>query len=80
MLAVDLRGHGASAHEPPYDPQHYAQDVAETIAAAGWIDPLVVGHSLGGVVTTVVPRSATPWSASPTSISRCSSAGFRTRR
>ena len=55
VLTVDLRGHGASAHEPPYDPQHYAEDVAETIAAVGLIDPLLVGHSLGGVVVTVVP-------------------------
>ena len=55
VLAVDLRGHGRSDHEPPYDPQHYAEDVAETIAAAGLVDPLVVGHSLGGVVVTVLP-------------------------
>lgn len=55
VLAVDLRGHGASDHEPPYDPPHYAQDVADTIEAAGLRDPLLVGHSLGGVVVTVVP-------------------------
>ena len=55
VLAVDLRGHGDSEHEAPYDPQSYAQDVAETIAAAGLRAPLLVGHSLGGVVVTVVP-------------------------
>ena len=55
VLAVDLRGHGASEHEPPYDPAHYGGDVAETIAAAGLIEPLIVGHSLGGVVVTAVP-------------------------
>lgn len=55
VLAVDLRGHGDSDREPPYDPPHYAQDVAETIAVAALQAPLVVGHSLGGVVVTVVP-------------------------
>lgn len=55
VLTVDLRGHGASAHQPPYDPQHYAEDVAETIAAVELAEPILVGHSLGGVVVTVVP-------------------------
>ena len=55
VLAVDLRGHGASDREPPYDPPRYGGDVAETIAAAGLTEPLIVGHSLGGVVVTAVP-------------------------
>ncbi|MFT3853064.1 MAG: alpha/beta hydrolase [Ilumatobacteraceae bacterium] len=59
VLAVDLRGHGDSDDEPPYDPQGYASDVAETIAAVGLQRPLIVGHSLGGVVVTVVPAFCT---------------------
>src|SRR3954451_12509437 len=55
VLAVDLRGHGASSHEAPYDPAHYAGDVAETIATARLTDPLIVGHSLGGGVVTAAP-------------------------
>ena len=57
VLAVDLRGHGASDHEAPYDPASYATDVAETIATLGLTSPLLVGHSLGGVVVTAVPAA-----------------------
>jgi pimeloyl-ACP methyl ester carboxylesterase len=52
VLAVDLRGHGASDLCDPYDPLTYAGDVVETAAALGIEAPLVVGHSLGGVVAT----------------------------
>jgi pimeloyl-ACP methyl ester carboxylesterase len=52
VLAVDLRGHGASAEGDAYDPVAYAGDVVATVAAVGIADPLVVGHSLGGVVAT----------------------------
>ncbi len=55
VLAVDLRGHGASDHQEPYDPVHYATDVAETIDSLGLSRPLLIGHSLGGVVVTAVP-------------------------
>ena len=51
VLAVDLRGHGESDAADAYDPVSYATDVVETAASAGVTDrPLVVGHSLGGVV------------------------------
>lgn len=52
VLAVDLRGHGDSDHSDPYDPITYATDVVETVTALGLKDPLVVGHSLGGVVAS----------------------------
>jgi pimeloyl-ACP methyl ester carboxylesterase len=52
VLAVDLRGHGDSDVGDAYDPVSYASDVAETAASAGIGDPLVVGHSLGGVVAS----------------------------
>jgi pimeloyl-ACP methyl ester carboxylesterase len=52
VLAVDLRGHGDSDRSDPYDPLSYAGDVVETAAALGIEAPLVVGHSLGGVVAT----------------------------
>jgi len=52
VLAVDLRGHGHSVDIYGYDPQTYARDVIETAEAVGVENPLVVGHSLGGVVAT----------------------------
>jgi pimeloyl-ACP methyl ester carboxylesterase len=54
VVAVDLRGHGASPIEPPYDLVTMAADVKHTVDAV-WPDgpdPIVVGHSLGGAVAT----------------------------
>ncbi|MEO5900089.1 MAG: alpha/beta fold hydrolase [Ilumatobacteraceae bacterium] len=55
VLSVDLRGHGDSPAGSRYDPVAYAADVAETVAAVGMADPVIVGHSLGGVVVTAYP-------------------------
>lgn len=52
VLTVDLRGHGESDIEDPYDPITYATDVVETVQALGLDRPLVIGHSLGGVVAS----------------------------
>jgi pimeloyl-ACP methyl ester carboxylesterase len=60
VLAVDLRGHGESAPGEAYDPISLATDVAETAAAAGMQAPLVVGHSLGGVVASAFAAVARP--------------------
>jgi pimeloyl-ACP methyl ester carboxylesterase len=54
VLAVDLRGHGESAHGEAYDPISYAGDVVETMASVGVAKPVVLGHSLGGVVASAV--------------------------
>jgi len=60
-IRVDLRGHGQSPVEPPFDPLTLAADVHATVttavggsAGAEAVDerPLVVGHSYGGVVAT----------------------------
>jgi pimeloyl-ACP methyl ester carboxylesterase len=59
VLAVDLRGHGDSPDGIAYDPISYASDVVETVVAAGVNDPLVVGHSLGGVVVSAYAAIAT---------------------
>ena len=55
VLAVDLRGHGESDICDPYDPISYATDVAETAVALGIEQPLLIGHSLGGVVVSAYP-------------------------
>ncbi len=54
VLAVDLRGHGESPEGDAYDPISYASDVVETMAAVRMTRPLVIGHSLGGVVASAV--------------------------
>jgi pimeloyl-ACP methyl ester carboxylesterase len=54
-IAVDLRGHGDSAHDPEhrYDYQSHVRDL-ETITAALDIDRLVlIGHSLGGRISSL---------------------------
>lgn len=58
VVRVDMRGHGASAAEEPYDIPTLATDVHDTLehlAADGTIPdepPVVVGHSMGGIVAT----------------------------
>ena len=54
VLAVDLRGHGESDLDDGYDPFSYAGDVVETANSLGFDNPLVIGHSLGGVVASAV--------------------------
>lgn len=55
VVAVDLRGHGESPAAQPYDLVTLADDVA-AVADRTWprAAPLVVGHSLGGIVATVL--------------------------
>lgn len=60
VLAVDLRGHGASPTGDVYDPITLATDVHETVTAAGMSTPLVIGHSLGGVVASAYAAVARP--------------------
>ena len=50
VVALDLRGHGASRPGPAYDCEALADDVLAVAADAGVHRPIVVGHSLGGLV------------------------------
>jgi pimeloyl-ACP methyl ester carboxylesterase len=54
IAALDLRGHGASGVPDPgtgvYDIETFADDVLAVSAAAGFDRPVVIGHSLGGVI------------------------------
>ncbi len=57
VLALDLRGRGASAWDPQpmnYIPPTYAGDVLSLMDAAGIARALFVGTSLGGIVTMVL--------------------------
>jgi pimeloyl-ACP methyl ester carboxylesterase len=52
VIAVDLRGHGESdAPEQRYPMQALADDLAWTCEQLGAIQPVLVGHSLGGLVS-----------------------------
>jgi lipase len=48
VLAVDLRGHGASGRQPPWDTDTHVADLIETLDAEGVDRATWVGHSFGG--------------------------------
>lgn len=50
VIALDLRGHGASRPDPADSCEAFADDVLAVAAHAGLSRPVVVGHSLGGLV------------------------------
>ena len=52
VITVDLRGHGASAPGVVYDPVSLASDVHAAVSAPGVESPVLVGHSLDGVVVS----------------------------
>ena len=55
VLALDQRGHGESEWGPPNDyiPQRYAADLAEVVEQLDLRDFVLMGHSMGGMVTLV---------------------------
>ena len=48
VLAVDLRGHGRSGWDPPWDLDTHVADLLETVTALGVDRAPWVGHSIGG--------------------------------
>jgi pimeloyl-ACP methyl ester carboxylesterase len=52
VVAVDMRGHGESGLAATYDSQAMAGDVAAVLGDLEIPEPLVVGHSMGGIVVT----------------------------
>jgi lipase len=48
VVAVDLRGHGHSDWDPPWDLEAHVGDVSDTLDALGLARVDVVGHSFGG--------------------------------
>ena len=58
-LSLDLRGHGESDGATDYSAFAMADDLAAVVAATGIAEPpLLIGHSLGGVVVTVYAAAA----------------------
>jgi lipase len=58
VLAVDLRGHGASDRMPPWSTDRHAQDLLETLSSRGVRRATLVGHSFGGRVAAAAAASA----------------------
>ncbi|MDJ0390030.1 alpha/beta fold hydrolase [Roseomonas sp. E05] len=57
VIALDLRNHGQSPHDPAMDYAAMAGDVAETLAALGAAPAMVLGHSMGGKVAMALALS-----------------------
>ncbi len=52
-VALDLSGHGDSAHREEYSAATWAEEIATVCEATGLYQPTLVGHSLGGIMTRV---------------------------
>ena len=51
VFSVDLRGHGRSGWEPPWDVITHLDDILETLEAEGLDESIdVMGHSFGGLL------------------------------
>ncbi|WP_309714140.1 alpha/beta fold hydrolase, partial [Pseudolysinimonas sp.] len=61
VIAVDLAGHGASPRSRRYSPRRWAADVVETLEAELDGPPeLLMGHSLGALVASLVAERFAP--------------------
>lgn len=56
FIAIDLPGHGKSFHRSTganYNQIDFVQDIHELIESNNWRDVILVGHSLGGILSTL---------------------------
>ncbi len=61
VIALDLPGHGGSAHrQPGYDYVFvdWMHDVLDALDALGWERASLLGHSMGGAIATLVAAAA----------------------
>ncbi|WP_127793165.1 alpha/beta fold hydrolase [Agromyces sp. LHK192] len=64
VFAVDLAGHGRSPRARRYSPSAWADDVVETLEPLlGGAPDVVMGHSLGGLVASLVADRLAPRAA-----------------
>jgi len=64
IIAVDLAGHGGSPRARRYSPRAWADDVVETLQPLLTSRPdLIMGHSLGGLVASMVADRLAPRAA-----------------
>jgi len=53
VVAIDLPGHGNSQHRPrgcSYHLMDYLREVHQVLDYLGWKEPVLLGHSLGGII------------------------------
>jgi pimeloyl-ACP methyl ester carboxylesterase len=58
VVALDLSGHGDSDRRTTYSLDLWGAEVLAVGTAAGLTDPTIVGHSLGGLITANLLRTA----------------------
>lgn len=61
LVALDLPGHGHSAHRPPggrYHIDDYVFDLLAVLDELGWDQAFLLGHSLGGAICTLTAAAA----------------------
>lgn len=58
VTAVDLRGHGDSGREPPWNTDTHVLDVLDTLDGLGIDSTVLVGHSFGGRVAAAIAARA----------------------
>jgi pimeloyl-ACP methyl ester carboxylesterase len=61
LVALDLPGHGASAHRAPgydYVFVDWIHDVLDVLDALGWPQAMLLGHSMGGAIASLVAAAA----------------------
>ncbi|MFC0407543.1 alpha/beta fold hydrolase [Roseomonas elaeocarpi] len=58
VISLDLRNHGESPHAAGMDYRALAEDVADTLRAAGAVPAAVLGHSMGGKVAMTLALRA----------------------
>ena len=60
-VALDLPGHGGSAHRPPgcdYAFADWLHDVLDALDSLGWHQADLLGHSMGGAIASFVAAAA----------------------
>lgn len=58
VVAVDLRGHGESGREPPWNTEAHVGDLVETLDSLGIERVTWIGHSFGGRLVAAAMASA----------------------
>lgn len=54
VTAIDLRGHGESGREPPWNRGTHVDDLLETVDSLGIESAIWIGHSFGGMLAAEV--------------------------